>query len=74
MVWLVEDSVGWMMGFTHVDHTLLSLMIRTNVAQFAYGLGGLGRQLEALGLTDTGVVDAGEWKGDMAGGRYGVLL
>lgn len=36
---------------------------RTNVAQFAYGLGGLGRQLQALGVSDSPEIDPG--------GRYG---
>lgn len=31
---------------------------RTNVAQYAYGLAALGRQLEAMGLTDMPKVDA----------------
>lgn len=31
---------------------------RTNVAQYAYGLAALGRQLHALGLTDNPKVDA----------------
>ena len=32
---------------------------RTNVAQFAYGLGGLGRQLQALGISDSPDIDPG---------------
>ena len=31
---------------------------RTNVAQYAYGLAALGRQLRAMGLTDKAKVDA----------------
>lgn len=31
---------------------------RTNVAQYAYGLAAMGRQLHALGLTDNPKVDA----------------
>lgn len=31
---------------------------RTNVAQYAYGLAALGRQLHALGLTDNPKVDS----------------
>lgn len=31
---------------------------RTNVAQYAYGLAALGRQLHAMGLTDTPKVDS----------------
>lgn len=31
---------------------------RTNVAQYAYGLAALGRQLHAMGLTDKPKVDA----------------
>lgn len=31
---------------------------RTNVAQYAYGLAALGRQLHAMGLTDEPKVDA----------------
>lgn len=30
---------------------------RTNVAQYAYGLEALGRQLQAVGLTDTPKID-----------------
>ncbi|GAX80914.1 hypothetical protein CEUSTIGMA_g8349.t1 [Chlamydomonas eustigma] len=30
---------------------------RTNVAQFAYGLAGFGRQLHALGVSDTDLID-----------------
>lgn len=33
-------------------------MDRTNVAQYAYGLAALGRQLHALGLTDNPKIDA----------------
>lgn len=32
-------------------------MDRTNVAQYAYGLAALGRQLHAMGLTDVPKVD-----------------
>lgn len=46
---------------------------RTNVAQFAYGLGAFGRQLQALGLTDSPEIDSDtRWEGvgvGVEGGR-----
>lgn len=52
-------------GFCLLQHGVLrtnciDCLDRTNVAQFAYGLFGLGRQLYLLGLSDTPQVDAGE--------------
>jgi hypothetical protein len=41
---------------------------RTNVAQFAYGLGGLGRQLLAVGVSDSPDIDPG------TGGRSGFQI
>lgn len=55
---------------------------RTNVAQFAYGLAALGRQLHALGLTEAqkielhdpladDLMDFYEWMGDTLAIQYG---
>lgn len=62
-----EDSTGCGSGDASGDHHVkpptfqrgvlrsncIDCLDRTNVAQYAYGLGALGRQLHALGLLDS---------------------
>jgi hypothetical protein len=51
-------------GFCLLQHGVMrtnciDCLDRTNVAQFAYGLFGFGRQLYLLGLSDSPQVDSG---------------
>ena len=56
-----DDNLGpghrWQQGVLRSN--CIDCLDRTNVAQFAYGLGGVGRQLQALGISDSPDIDPG---------------